>query len=481
MKNDALLFASLRGIAEMLRSREISPVELTEAALERIETLDPRLRAFITVLPAAARQAARKAEQDILAGRWRGPLHGVPIALKDLYFTRGVRTTAAARAYADFVPACDARVAERLYEAGAVLIGKTNMTEVAFGPSDHVHPEYGVTPNPWNPERYAGGSSTGSGIAVATGMVFLATGSDTGGSIRNPASFCGICGFKPTYGLVSSYGTFPASWRLDHMGPLARTAEDCAIALQAMAGYDPRDPASVDRTLPDYPAALALPPSGLQGLRIGMPCRHFFADLQPAVEASVRQAAQTLRDLGATLRETDIPGVVEGGLAALTVMKCEAAAFHRPQLARRAGDFVPDIRAKLLSGLEIRAVDYIEAMQLCDRLAEAIESLFNEVDLILTPTRDTVAPRMAPDGRILDRYPYETAGRPSLTIPFNAGGQPAISIPCGFDEAGLPVGLQLVARRFADATVLRAAHLYQQATDWHLRHPPLASPAAGKP
>lgn len=472
MRDDELLYRSVASLSDLLRRREVSSVEVTTAALERIEALDAQLRAFITVLPDQALWEAREADRDIQAGRWRGPLHGVPIALKDLYFTRGVRTTAASRVFADFVPDEDAAVTERLRRAGAILLGKTNMMEVAFGPTNYYQLEYGVTRNPWRLDRFPGGSSTGSGIAVATGMAYMAMGSDTGGSIRNPASFCGVTGLKPTYGLVSCYGAFPSSWSLDHAGPLARTAEDCAITLQAMAGYDPRDPASVDRPVPDYRASLS---TRIDGLRIGLPREHFFEDLQPAVEQAVEGAIETLRGLGATFLEVEIPGLVEDSHAAMTVVNAEGSAVHRPRLPQRAEEYVPDVRAKLLAGLEIKAVDYIAALRACRRLRQNLERVFERVDLLLTPTRDTVAPRMAEDGRVLEVYPYQAAGRPTRTIAFNAGGQPAISIPCGFDADGLPVGLQLAGRLFDDATVLRAAHAYQQATDWHLRRPPITA------
>jgi aspartyl-tRNA(Asn)/glutamyl-tRNA(Gln) amidotransferase subunit A len=463
-----LLFEPISRLSELIRTRQVSPVETTEAALGRIEALDGRLRAFITVLSEQAIQEARQAESDIAAGQWRGPLHGVPIGLKDLYFTRGIRTTAASMVYRDFVPDHDSAVTERLRDAGAVLLGKTNMTEIAYGPSDWFHEEFGLARNPWGLDRFPGGSSTGSGIAVATGMAYMAMGSDTGGSIRNPASFCGVSGIKPTYGLVSCYGAYPASWTLDHMGPLARSAEDCAISLQALAGYDPRDPNSANQQIPDYRASIN---DGVAGLRVGIIRKHFFQSLEPAVEQAVLGAVETLRTLGASVSEVDVPGLIEDSNAAFTfVMKAEPSTFHRPHLPQDAAGYLPDIREKLLKGLEIRAVDYIAALQTCRRLRDNLERVFDQVDLLVAPTRDTLPPRQADNGNVLDQFPYAVEGRPSLTLPFNVSGQPAISIPCGF-EAGLPIGVQFVGRRFDDAGVLRAAHAYQQATDWHLRHP----------
>ncbi|MCC7105209.1 MAG: amidase [Chloroflexi bacterium] len=463
-----VLFEPISRLSELIRTRQVSPVEVTEAALGRIEALDGRLRAFITVLADQARQEASLAEREIVAGRWRGPLHGVPIGLKDLYSTRGIRTTAASLVYRDIVPEYDSAVTERLQAAGSVLLGKTNMTEIAYGPSDWFHEEFGLARNPWGLDRFPGGSSTGSGIAVATGMTYMAMGSDTGGSIRNPASFCGVSGLKPTYGLVSCYGAYPSSWTLDHMGPLARSAEDCAISLQALAGYDPRDPNSADHPVPDYRATIN---DGVGGLRVGIMRTHFFQSLEPAVEQAVLGAVETLRSLGASVSEVDVPGLVEDSNAAFRfVVTAEASAFHRPHLPQDAEGYVPDIREKLLGGLEIPAVDYIAALEARRRLGDNLERVFDQVDLLVAPTRDTLPPRQADNGNILDRFPYAVEGRPSLTIPFNVGGQPAISIPCGF-EAGLPIGVQFVGRRFDDAGVLRAAHAYQQATDWHLRRP----------
>jgi aspartyl-tRNA(Asn)/glutamyl-tRNA(Gln) amidotransferase subunit A len=465
-----LAYASIAELGRRISAREISPVEVTRAALERCEQLEPRLNAFITLLTEDAIEAARRAEADISRGEYRGPLHGVPLAIKDLLWTRGVRTTAASKIMADFVPAEDATVVERLKGAGAIILGKANMLEFAYGPTDYYQPDFGPTRNPWDLGRFPGGSSTGSGAAVAAGMAPGALGSDTGGSIRNPASFCGISGLKPTYGLVSCYGAVPLSTTLDHVGPLARSAEDCALILQAIAGYDPKDPNSADIGLSDYAQQLAEP---VRGLRLGMPEEFFFDDVKPTIREAVDAAASIFGQLGAEVGPIELPNLAVDASAAMTIMRAEASAHHRWHIEQRAADFVPDIRQKLQDGLNIRALDYIQALEARRRLRRTFETAFERVDAIITPTRDTTAPRMADDGKALETPPYILAGRASPTIPFNAAGLPAISIPCGFDEQGLPIGLQIAGRAFEDGTVLRLAYAYQQATDWYLRRPPL--------
>ena len=469
MASTDLAYLSIADLSRRLAARELSPVEVTRAALERCERLEPLLNAFITLLPESALDAARQAEAEIQRGEHRGPLHGVPLGIKDLFWIRGVRTTAASKILADFVPREDAAVVERLRAAGAIILGKTNMVELAYGPTDYYQPEYGPTRNPWDLGRFPGGSSTGSGAAAAAGVVAGAMGSDTGGSIRNPASFCGISGLKPTYGLVSTYGAVALSPTLDHMGPLARSAEDCTLILQVIAGHDPRDPNSARVDPPDYAAALT---ADVRGLRLGFP-RPFFLedDVQPAIRDAVEAAAATFGQLGLEVGPLDLPHLPEDAQAAMTILRAEASAYHRPSIEQRASDFLPDIRQKLQDGLHIPAVDYIDALEARRRLRRTLDAALQRVDAIVTPTRDTTAPRMAEDGKTLDTFPHILAGRATPTIPFNAAGLPAISIPCGFDDQGLPIGLQIAGRAFDDATVLRLAHAYQQATDYHTHRP----------
>ena len=469
-----LAFLSIAELSKLIQQRELSPVEVTRAALERCERLEPTLNAFVTLLPEAALAEARRAEEAIGRGQYGGPLHGVPLGIKDLFWTRGVRTAAGSKIMADFVPAEDATVVERLRGDGAVVLGKTNMVEFAYGPLNSYHPEYGPTRNPWDPARFPGSSSNGSGAAVAAGEVYGAMGSDTGGSIRGPASFCGISGLKPTYGLVSLYGAVPLSGSLDHPGPLARSAEDCAILLQAIAGPDPRDPTTAGHDAPDYVAQLG---GDLRGLRLGVPRELFFEDLQAGIQEAFDAAAAVYRQLRVEVVPLELPGLPGDALAAFNILKVEAAAYHRHHLAERPGDFLPEVREKLEEGLPITGVDYLEALEAQRRLRRTFADAFERVDAILTPTRDTTAPRMDAEGKLLDAFPHVVAGRASPTFPFNAAGLPAISIPCGFDPQDLPIGLHLAGRPFEDGLVLRLAHAYQQATDWHTRRPPL--PAAG--
>jgi aspartyl-tRNA(Asn)/glutamyl-tRNA(Gln) amidotransferase subunit A len=468
MRHSDFSYLSIAELARRLKTRELSPVEVTGAAIERGERLEPRLNAFITLLPEAALAAAKQAEAEIGGGRHRGPLHGVPLGIKDLFWTRGVRTTAASKILSNFVPQEDAAVVERLEAAGAIVLGKTNMVEFGYGPTDFYQPEYGPTRNPWDLGRFPGGSSTGSGTAVAAGIVPGAMGSDTGGSVRNPAAFCGISGLKPTYGLVSCYGAVPLSTTLDHIGPLARSAEDCAIMLQVLAGYDARDPASANVDVPDYVGALR---DGVAGMRLGLPRTFFFADLWPGIAEAVEAAAAHFADLGIQVRPIELPDLPVDAPSGMTIMKAEASAYHRRDIRQRPQDFVPDIRQKLEEGLAIPAVDYYDALQAQRRLRQTFDAAFKEVDAIITPTRDTTAPRMAEDGGTLDALPHAVAGRPAPTLPFNVAGIPAISIPCGLDPNGLPIGLQIAGRAFDDATVLRLAHAYQQTIDWHTRRP----------
>lgn len=461
------LSESIARLSELVRSGQLSSADLVEASLRRIHSLNSRLHAFITVIADDALHDAQAADREIRKGGWRGPLHGMPFCVKDNYFTQGVRTTMASRVFSDLVPEEDAAAVSRLRAAGAILIGKTNMVPFGWGPSDTYYPEYGVTWNPWGTDRFSGGSSNGSAIGVATGMVALGMGADGGGSIRTPASFCGISGLKPTAGLVSRYGVWLNSPSVETLGPLARSAEDCAIALQALAGYDDRDPASSACSVPDYRACLT---GDIRGMRIGIHRTHFFEDLHPAVEQAVTQAVSVLKELGATIHEIDIPGLVDD-VRHFRVVHAEAAFAHRSYLEERPDDYPSDTLANLRKGRKVTLDEYLAGLDAFRRLRVKLESIFREIDILLTPTRDTVAPRMANDGRVLDPFPYERAGRPSHTAPFNLGGQPAISIPCGFDPHGLPIGLQLVGRLFAEGTVLRAADAYQQVTVWHRTHP----------
>jgi aspartyl-tRNA(Asn)/glutamyl-tRNA(Gln) amidotransferase subunit A len=457
--------------SRLMMDKEVSPVELTQAALERISALNPQLNAFITVLEDRASAAAKAAEQEMMSGQRRGPLHGIPIALKDLCATKGVRTTAGSKILRDHIPTDDATVALRLAEAGTILLGKTHMNEFAYGPDgDNGH--YGRVRNPWNLERITGGSSSGSGAALAASLCLGALGSDTGGSIRIPAALCGIAGLKPTYGRISRYGLTPLSWSLDHAGPMAKTVEDVALLLQAMAGYDAKDSGSAQLPVPNYGAALS---GEVRGLRIGIPREYFFDMLDPEVEGAVRQAIEVLRSLGASLHDVSWPALRYVTLAALIIVLVEASVFHDAWIRTRPKDYSPDIALRLKWGLLLPASAYLKAQRLRTLLCREAAQLWRQVDVLLTPATILAAPHLRDTHvQIGDRQLSTREAMLRAMRPYNLTGLPAMSIPCGFTSTGLPIGLQIAGKPFDEATVLRVAHAYEQQTDWHRRQPPIA-------
>jgi aspartyl-tRNA(Asn)/glutamyl-tRNA(Gln) amidotransferase subunit A len=456
-------FASAAALGRAFARRERSPVDVVEALLARIARLDPALVCFITVTGERALDEARVAERELAAGRTRGPLHGVPIGLKDLIDTALVRTTAGSRVLATHVPARDATVVERLGAAGILSLGKLNLHEFAFGTTS-TNPHWGTCRNPWNRDRVPGGSSGGSGAGLAAGLFPLALGTDTGGSIRIPASCCGVVGFKPTFGVVSRTGVCPLAWTLDHVGPMARTVEDAALLLDAMAGPDPRDPWSAGRAEPgSFGRDLA---RGVEGMRVGMPDTLFFADLEPDVEAAVDAAVRVLEGAGARVTRVRWDLLDEAYTAFHALLASEAAAFHRPWLAERPEDYSEAMRAALEIGYMVSAVDYVDARRFQQRLRESLAEAMRGADVLLTPTLPRTAPAI---GEPVSREPLLAWNR--FMPPFNLTGAPAISVPCGFDRAGLPIGLQLSGRIGEDATVLRVAAAYERETDWHARHP----------
>ena len=465
MKADQLVQLTIAEAARSFQAGELSPVELTRACLERIEALGPKLNAFVTLLPELAMAEARAAEERLGRGKRRGPLDGIPFAIKDLYETKGIRTTAGSKILADYVPVADATCIRRLREQGVVLLGKLNMHEWAFGTTTVVS-HFGPAHNPWALERITGGSSGGSGAALAASLCLGSLGSDTGGSIRMPASMCGIVGLKPTFGRVSTHGVVPLSGSLDHAGPMTRTVEDAALVLQAIAGPDPDDPTTEDVPVPDYVAALS---GEVRGLRVGVPDKDVLSGLDKEVETSFRAALKTLKGLGASLVEVEVPRLQQAAAIWLAIAGPEAAAFHRRNLEERPDDFSEQVRLRLQLGLQLRAVDYLGGLESQQQLRAEVEEQYAKIDVLVTPTTAFTATRIEDE--------LAASGREShihhFTCPFNLTGQPAISLPCGFDGQGLPVGLQIVGRRFDEETVLRVAHAYEQATDWHLRRPPL--------
>jgi aspartyl-tRNA(Asn)/glutamyl-tRNA(Gln) amidotransferase subunit A len=467
-----LFWASMTELAGLIATKAVSPVEVTRVHLERIAAHDPGLKSYITICADGALAAAREAEAALVAGRPRGPLHGVPYALKDLYDTAGITTTGGSKILADRVPAADATVVRRLAEAGAVLLGKLNMVEFAYGP-EGFNPHYGDARNPWDraTHRLTGGSSSGSGAAVAAGLAPGALGSDTGGSIRIPASLCGITGLKPTYGRVSRAGVLPLAWSMDHVGPMTRTAADAALMLTAMAGYDAADPSTSVLPVPDYRVALT---GDVKGLRVGL-LRGFFLDgATPEVRAAVEQAAGTLAAAGAIVDEVRLAQMVNTGPAAFAIVGSEALAYHASTLRTRAGDYDPEVERRLKTAAFIGGQHYVRAQQVRALIRADVDGALARRDVLLAPSTPMTAPALEERQVALGDGPSPV--RPALirfTQPFNLSGHPACSVPCGFTAAGLPVGMQIVGRPFDEATVLRAADAFQRLTDFHARRPVL--------
>lgn len=463
--------------SRMLRAREMSSLELVERCLRRIERLEPALRACVTVLAEPAREQARAADALLAAGRERGPLIGIPLGIKDLIETAGVPTTAGSRVLADWIPERDATVVTRLRAAGAIALAKTNTHEFAYGTVT------APTRNPWNTDHIPGGSSGGSAAGVASGEFPGALGTDTGGSIRIPAAACGVSGLKPTFGLVSRAGIVPLSWSLDHAGPLARSVEDCALLLEALAGYDSLDPESVDVPLLDFRAALAngrSPAQAVRGTRLGVPDAFFFRHVDAEVEAAVRTAIRVLEELGATVEEVRIPPAIDAMFQVYrTIQQPEAYTYHQEQgwLDSRRDLYQPGTLAKILDGASYSASDYVRALRARHDFTTAMRAAMSHVDALVTPTLPVPARRADEVGTPLLFDGKEEPAGDSLrfTFPFDLTGQPALTVPCGFTSAGLPVGTQLVAAHFGEATLLRLGHAYQRSTDWHLRVPPMAA------
>jgi len=450
----------------LLRRKAVSPVELAQAFIARIERLNPALNAFITVTAEQALQQASDAEAQIQRGHWRGPLHGMPLALKDLIDTAGIRTTAASAVFKDRVPTEDADVVRRLKAAGAVLLGKLNMHEFAYGGTS-VPSYYGAVRNPWNLARIAGGSSGGSGAAVAAGLCIGALGSDTAASVRHPAAYCGVVGLKPTYGRVSTRGVIPLSWSLDHIGPLCRSAMDAALLLQTIAGYDPLEPSSVDRPADRYASAIG---ASTATLRIGLVRRPYFLDLDPDIEAAVNGAIQVLEGISSGVRDVDLPYTN----VLLTIASAEAYAFHKPYFTQTPQLYQAMTRQRLEQASGISAADYVNARREMERLRWKADDAFSSVDLLVTPTT-AIAPISIESGYLDPPLPPD--GTPlefRNTHMFDVLGLPAISVPCGFTRDGMPIGLQIAGPRFGESRVLTLAHAYQQVTDWHTRAPHLA-------
>src|SRR5438552_7511883 len=458
-------FLTIAEAARLIERKELSPIEVVESRLDRIARLDGRLNSFIRVLAEEARADARAAEAEIAADRYRGSLHGIPIGLKDIYETAGVATTGHSKVMQDHVPRADAFSVARLRDAGAIVMGKLATHEFAVGGPSFDLP-WPPARNPWDTTRFTGGSSSGTGASVAAGLVLGGTGSDTGGSIRGPAAFCGLAGIKPTYGLISRMGILPLAFSLDHAGPMAWTAEDCAIMLQAMAGPDPADPGSANRPIPDYRAGLA---GDVKGLRVGL-IRHFYErdnEANAATRNAIDAAAKQLAELGCAVRDITLSALPEWSACGMTIMLCEAYSIDEATLRRRFTDFGENFRDRMVLGGLVSGADYVQALRRRRELVDEFDRAMQGVDILMT----AAAPSEAPP---IDQVPkFALFERPSLTIAFNLTGSPAMSVCCGYTEAGLPLSFQIVGKRFDDATVLRLAHTYEQATPWRGRRPQL--------
>lgn len=439
--------------AAALRKRQVSSAELTAAALKQIERANPATNAFITVMADSARERAAQADVDLAHGNALGPLHGIPVALKDLFCTRGVRTTGGSKLFADYVPDYDAAVVERLAAAGAVVVSKTGMHELAYGITSS-NPHFGAIRNPWDRDRIPGGSSGGSGASVASGTVFMAMGSDTGGSIRIPASYCGTVGLKPTYGRVSRYGTFPLGFSLDHMGPLTRSVRDAGVVLNQIAGYDRRDATTSRLAVENY-----VPPEepSIRGLRIGMPENFYFDRLDPEVEAAVRGAFRAAEAHGAHVAPLRVPDIEALNTIARVILLAEASAAMEPHLGKR-DQFGTDVLALLDQGRLLPATDYINAQRVRRRIAGEFHALWSRVDCLVTPTTPITAPHIGETSTSIGGETEDTRlASTRLVRGINALGLPAVSIPYGNDRRGLPIGLQIIGKPFGEALILQAA------------------------
>ena len=471
MNKQEIPWLSATQLADYIKSREVSPVEATEAYLERIAEVDGQLNSYITVCREEARAAAQDAEAEIAGGNYRGPMHGIPVAVKDQLNTRGIRTTGGSSILADNIPDEDATVIARLKDAGAILLGKLNMSEFASGDAFH-HP-YGRPRNPWDLNRNPGTSSSGSGAATAAGLCATSLGEDTGGSIRGPATFCGLVGIRPTWGRVSRYGMQGAAWSMDTAGPISRTVADCAMTLGAIAGYDPKDPYTWDAPVPDYVAGLT---GDIRGLKVGVVRERVYSDtVDSEVGAAVIRAIARLGELGADVAEVSLPLMLHSAAISSGIIMVDSAALHRETLAERLGDYDHNNQVRLLAGSILPAQVYHRILRLRHAVRQEILDALQRVDVLVMPT-SSIPASLIPESvgigskqEVVDGY----AGRRSFTSPYNLAGVPALSVPCGFTSGDqpLPIGLQIAARPMEEGTALNVAYAYEQANDWYLRRP----------
>ena len=466
MNTSELPFLSAGDLSRLIQSKEVSPVEATEAYLDRIASLDHRFNSYLTVMREQALADAQQAEEDIASGQHKGPMHGVPVAVKDQFWSKGVRSTGGSRILADFVPDEDATVIANLRKAGAVVLGKTNMTEFAITGFSH---RYATPRNPWNTDSYTGGSSSGSGAATAAYLCATSLGEDTGGSIRFPATWCGLVGLRPSWGLVSRYGVMRGVWSMDTVGPISRTVEDAAITLGAIAGHDPKDRYSSTAPVPDYRQALG---GDLNGLKIGVITEFMESDLvEPKVRQTVSDSFAALGELGATVEEVSVPLSMDAGVATAVLLAVEPALAQQDWIKDQLQDYGHDVRILLLTGSLLPAQAYYKAQKLRTMLRQQVLDSLEKYDVLVLPTSGKGAQPLEQDPTVTSK---ETASRLAFlfTRIFNLASCPAMSVPCGFDDRGMPVGLQIGARPGAEETIFKVAHAYEQATAWHTMRPP---------
>ena len=474
MNKSDLPFLSAVELGDLIRRREVSPVDATEAYLDRIDRVNGELHGYITVCREEALHAAREAERAIAGGAHLGPLHGVPFAVKDQFWSKGVLTTGGSRLLADFVPDEDATVVARLKGAGAILLGKLNMSEFATGNSVYHH--WGTPRNPWDPERNPGTSSSGSSIATSAFLCATSLGEDTGGSIRNPANNCGLVGVRPTHGLVSRHGMLGASWSNDTAGPISRTVEDCAVTLQAIAGHDPKDPYTANRHVPDYRAGLD---GDIKGVRVGVVKEGLFADfMDPEIKDTVSAAISHLGELGASIDEVSVPLLPYAAAIGRVHIDTEAAPMHRHWLETRLQDYDHDVRIDFLTGMVVPAQLYYKAQRLRELVRRQVFQALEKVDVLALPCSSAPAPLIRAESGISSKEDAisRVSGRRSLTGIFNLSSVPALAVPCGFVKStgkDLPTALQMAGRPFSDGLLLKVAQAYEQSTPWHTRRPPV--------
>ena len=471
MDSTEIPFLPATKLSALIRFGDVSPVEAAEAYLERIGQIDGKLNSYITVCRDEALAEAQQAEKEIAAGNYRGPMHGLPVAVKDQFYTKGIRTTGGSAILKDLVPNEDATVVANLKAAGSVLLGKLNMSEYAMGDA-FFHP-FGTPHNPWDLSRNPGTSSSGSGAATAAFLCATSLGEDTGGSIRGPASFCGLVGIRPSWGRVSRYGVLGASWSMDTVGPISRTTADCAMTLGAIAGYDPKDPSTWDVPVPDY---LSMLTGEIRGLKVGVIQERVDTEaVDPEVRDNVVQAIAVLGEMGADIQDVSIPLIVDSAAISNTIILTDAAGVHRQGIDEHLGEYDHNIQIRLLVGSIIPAQAHQKAVKLRQVLRQQILDVLEKVDVLVMPTSSIPAspiPTKAGIGskqEVLDGL----AGRRSFTAPFNVANTPALSINCGFTSQQLPVGFQIAGKPFDEGILFRVAHAYEQATDWHTRRPPI--------